>query len=113
MRGDLLQKRKGVHVALTKEVHAALRATLFVHGLSMQDVFDDYASRIASDDPTALRFVEKLAAEKLRRSLLSLEEKQKLRKAAFGDFDCETLYGLINEDSRDRRNEQDDEQDDE
>jgi hypothetical protein len=110
MRGDLLKKRRGLHIALTKEVHAALRATLFVHGLSMQDVFDDYANRIASGDHTAMRFVEKLAMEKLKQSLLSLEEKQKLKRAAFGEYDCETLYGLINEDSHNARIEQEDEQ---
>lgn len=105
MRGDLLKKRRGVHVDLTKEVHAALRTLLFVHGLSMQDVFDDYAERLASNDRTALRFIEQLATRKLKQSLLSLEEKQKLKKAAFGEYDCETLYGLINEDSHELRDE--------
>ena len=98
MRGDLLCKKKCVHIKLSKEVHAALRSKLFEQGVSMQEVFDEFACRIAQADHSAIKIVERLAERKLQESLLSLEDRKKLKDESLGELDRETLYDLIGRD---------------
>lgn len=95
MRTDLLQDRKCVHVKLDKEVHAALRARLFQHNLSMQEVFDEFAKLIATDDRSANRIVENLVMRKVKEAIEGKPKRQ--RDRSVGELDHDTLYDLIEE----------------
>lgn len=98
MRTDLLQDRKCVHVKLDKEVHAALRARLFQHNLSMQEVFDEFAKLIASDDSRANRMLEQLVMRKVRDAIEG--KPKRVRERSVGELDHDTLYDLIEEGSK-------------
>ena len=58
------ETRKSVHVNLTKETHAAFRAALFHHGLSMQEVFEECAIRIVENDDSFEGLIEELQERK-------------------------------------------------
>lgn len=94
MRTDLLQDRKCVHVKLDKNVHAALRAKLFQHNLSMQEVFDEFAKLVVTDDSRAGRIVEHLIMRKVKEAI---NGKPKKRDRGINELDNDTLYNLIEE----------------
>jgi arginine deiminase len=93
MRSDLFSDRKCVHFKINKEVHFALRAKLFKHNISMQELFDEFARTIASDSPKAQTFIDSVVSKKLKQALSG---ERKRRKEPVGDFDAETLYNVIN-----------------
>jgi hypothetical protein len=97
MRSDLLQKKKCVHVKLSKETHSAFRAKLFEYGLSMQEAFDEFACLVAQSDSPATRIIEKLNTRKLKEALRSAEEKKRMKESSFGELDSDTLYSMISE----------------
>lgn len=99
MRGDLLKRKKGVHVSLTKETHHAIRVKLFEYGVSLQEVLDEFATRLAREEHYAMKLVEHVAERKLQESLMSLDERRKARDQSMGEFDSETLYELISRSS--------------
>lgn len=91
---DMFQDKKGIHVKLDKQVHAALRAKLFKYNLSMQEVFDDFARLIAEDNKRAQVILELLVQKKLK---IALEGKSSQKEGtALNEMDAETLYNLIN-----------------
>lgn len=94
MRTDLFQDRKCIHVKLDKGVHAALRTRLFQHNLSMQEVFDEFAKLIATDDPKAIKIVEQLIMRKIR---AEIEGKPKRHDRSVSELDHDALYDLIEE----------------
>lgn len=83
-----------MHVKLDKAVHAALRAKLFQHNLSMQEVFDEFAKLVAADDRAAERIVENLVMRKVREAI---DGKPKRRDRSVSELDHDTLYDLIEE----------------
>lgn len=95
MRTDLLQDRKCVHVKLDKEVHASLRAKLFQHNLSMQELFDEFAKLVASDDHKAGVIVERLVMRKVKEAIDGKPKKQ--RDRSVNELDHDALYDLIEE----------------
>lgn len=90
---DMFQDKKGIHVKLDKQVHAALRAKLFQYNLSMQEVFDNFARLIAEDNRRAQVILDLLVQKKLK---ASIEGKQKQKETGLSEMDAETLYNLIN-----------------
>ena len=50
-----------------RETHAALRTTLFKHHLSMQEVFEEVAIRIISEEPYMLDMLLEIADKKRKR----------------------------------------------
>jgi len=94
MRTDLFQDRKCVHVKLDKDVHASLRAKLFQHNLSMQEVFDEFAKLFVTEDSRANRIVEQLVMRKVKEAI---EGKPKKLDRSVNELDHDTLYDLIEE----------------
>ena len=103
MRRDIFQSRKCVHVKLDKEVHAALRAKLFRHGISMQEVFDEFARLVAEGNTRASGIVDSLVARGLREAIDGHVSKRKKHRESFGELDSESLYNLINGNDNDAR----------
>lgn len=96
MRTDIFQDRKGVHVKLDKSVHAALRGKLFNHNLSMQEVFEEFAKLLVTDDAKANRMIENLTIRKVKEAIEG-KEPQRRRDRSISDLDHDTLYDLIEE----------------
>jgi hypothetical protein len=98
MRTDLFQDRKCIHVKLDKDVHAALRAQLFKHNLSMQEVFDEFAKLFVTDDVRASRIVESLVMRKITEALEGTKKSKKAKKRSdrkINELDHDSLYHLI------------------
>lgn len=95
MRTDLFADRKCVHFKISKEVHFALRAKLFKHNISMQELFDEFARLVASDAPKGQALIESIVNRKLKQAL-SGESIKKRKKEPLGEFDTDTLYSMIN-----------------
>ncbi len=107
IRSDLFVDRRCVHVKISKEVHAALRAKLFNHGLSMQELFEEFASLVANDVPKATSIVENLSRKKIKAQIEGTWRKKKDK--TLGELDSDTLYSLISD--LERRSQEDEEHD--
>ena len=79
-----LQRRKTIHFTILTESHAALRIACFKNKLSMQEVFEEFAQRIAAEDPDMLDMLNDIAIKKRNK-----EEKK------FSETDAETLFNMI------------------
>ena len=79
-----LQRRKTIHFTILTESHAALRIACFKNKLSMQEVFEEFAQRIAAEDPDMLEMLNDIAIKKRNK-----EEKK------FSETDAETLFNMI------------------
>ena len=95
MRSDILQDRKCVHIMIDKGVHAALRTKVFHHNLSIQELFDEFAKLVVSDEPKAKKIVEQLIMRKASLAIEGKSLKRKKRNKHIGELDAETLYSLI------------------
>lgn len=100
MRADLFQSRKCIHIKLRKEVHAGFRTKLFKMGLSMQEVLDEFAALVATNDPRAIRIVELLVKKKIQNEIDGLIDK---RNAKVDELDHDTLYSMIDEENTSKK----------
>lgn len=92
MRADIFQSKKCVHIKLDKNVHASLRAELFRRGLSMQEIFDDFATLVVKGDSRCARMLDQLSMRKLQNKLDGIPRRG---VRPVGDMDADTLYDLI------------------
>ena len=79
-----LETRKSVHINLTRETHAALRAITFKRHLSMQEVFEHIAVQIVENHPRMAKFLDDVAERKHQRKL-----------AKMTNTDAESIYRVI------------------
>ena len=77
------ESRKSVHIAMTLGTHGEFRIKLMKRGLSMQEVLEECAIRIAAQD----KYMEKLLDELVERKITGD------RKIA--ESDAQSLYRLI------------------
>ncbi len=90
---DLFQSRKGVHIKLDKTTHTALRTKLFLHNLTMQEFFDEFAKAYVSGDVRATKIIDTMV---LRSVQFHIEGKKEVRKEKrMSELDAEKLYDLI------------------
>ena len=68
------QTKKSVHINLTKSTHGELRVILLRMGLSMQEVFEDFAQRVVSGDGFAHRVLETIERRKRNKEIEKLSE---------------------------------------
>jgi len=57
--------KKSVHIALTQNSHIALKMACTARGLSMQEVLENFASKIELEDKKILNFLDQVKEEKL------------------------------------------------
>ncbi len=95
-RTDIFHDRKCIHVKLEKDVHAALRARLFQHNVSMQEVFDEFARQFVSGDASANRIVDRYVMKKVQ-ALIAGEKKPRRSAVPINELDHDALYHLIGE----------------
>jgi len=89
----MFEDRKSIHIKLSKDVHFALRAKLFKHNISMQELFDEFARMVATDMPKGQAVLNSIIGRKTK-SVLSSPSKKK--KEPIRNFDADVLYDLIN-----------------
>ena len=82
------ETKKSVHINLTKSTHSELRALLLRRGLSMQEVFDNLASRICDREPHFCDILDQIEKEKRERQI------KKVSKT-----DSESIFNLIESDN--------------
>lgn len=83
-----LQSRKSVHFTILIDSHASLRIACFKNKLSMQEVFEEVAQRIAAEDPDMIEMLNDIAIKKRNK-----EERK------FSETDAETLFSMIEDDN--------------
>jgi hypothetical protein len=96
MRPDIFADKKCIHVKLSKEVHSALRAKLFKHSISMQDLFEECARLVATETVKGQNIVEAIVNRKIKETIEGLKKK---KDKSLGELDADTLYSMINGDS--------------
>lgn len=94
MRTDLFIDKKCVHVKLDKDTHSALRAKLFKHSVSMQDLFEECARMVASETSRGQMIVESIVNRKIKEAISGTKKK---RTIVINEMDADTLYNMINE----------------
>lgn len=94
--------RKSVHVSLLPDTHAEFRIVSIKHGVSMQDIFEEFATLVISGDRECNRVIEDLV-EKKRNKLI-----QKLSATdASSIFDAIQLDDEVREHKDARKKEKD------
>jgi Tfp pilus assembly ATPase PilU len=82
------ETKKTIHFTITRESHSKLRIACFNKRLSMQEIFEEIAQRIASDSPDMIRLLDDLSKNKRDKVI------KKLSKT-----DAESLFNLIEEEN--------------
>jgi hypothetical protein len=95
MRTDIFLDKKCVHIKLDKDVHTALRSKLFRHNVSMQDLFEECATLVATDNFKGQSIVELIVKRKINEALTG--KKKKRKEIVVSEVDTDTLYNMINE----------------
>lgn len=77
-----LETRKSVHINLTRVTHAEFRKSLFDYSLSMQEVFEKFASLVGENDSVAMSIIEQTYKDKREKVLkVSIKEAENLYDA--------------------------------
>lgn len=83
-----LDHRKSVHVKLLSDTHANFRIASFKLKLSMQEMFEEFAQRVITEDPKVMKILDELSERK----------KEKLVKK-LSKSDASTLLDIIDSES--------------
>jgi hypothetical protein len=83
-----LAGRKTVHVGVNASSHAGFRIQCFKHGLSMQEVFEEFVVRIANEEAESIEFLAELKSDKKLKTVKKLK-----------NIDVESIYDMINAES--------------
>jgi len=83
---ELTEQRKTLHVGINKSSHIGFRIQCFKHGLSMQEVVEEFVVRIANEDAEALEYLAELKQDKKSKTIKKLKS-----------VDVESIYDMINE----------------
>lgn len=105
INSDLFEKKKSVHIKLGKEAHFAIRVESFKRKLSIQLIFNEFAQMVANGDKAALRILDIISRKKLSGELKRIARKE---VSDFGNIHSDTLYDLINSNSQDEDENEDD-----
>ena len=71
-----LETKKSVHINLTKGTHSSFRKELFEHSLSMQEVFELFASLVAEKDSRAIEIISEAKHAKRNKALKRLDKNE-------------------------------------
>ncbi len=82
----MIHSKKSVHVNISKSAHAAFRIACFERGLSMQEVFEEFAQRVALESNDALGILDELKVIK--------ENRDKSAKK-YTNADVDDIYAML------------------
>lgn len=93
MKDDFYNKvvnlKKSIHIAITKENHVGMKVECAKRDLSLQEVFEEFASRIVAEDKNCLKILEELSEIKR----LGIKQPKQLRKSEIND-----IYSILEDD---------------
>lgn len=78
------ETKKTVHFNMTRDAHAQVRINCFKHKLSMQELFEEFGQKIASESPDVVKIMEELSRKKREKVIKSLSKD-----------DAESLFSII------------------
>ena len=94
---DIFVDKKSIHFKLDRNVHFALRAKLFKHNVTMQELFDEVARLVATDAARGQTIIESIITKKIKKVLSTNSSVVKRKKKeSFSDLDSDALYNMIN-----------------
>lgn len=94
LRPDFFQTKKGIHIKLDKDVHTALRSLTFQRGITMQDVFEEFATLLTSDNKRAVGIIDSFILRRLNLPKRKSAYKKK-KEVEMSDPEKQSLYDLI------------------
>ena len=71
-----LETRKSVHINLTRATHSEFRKVLIDYNLSMQEVFEYFASLVAENDSSASSMVREAFSRKRDKAIKKVTAKE-------------------------------------
>jgi len=98
MRSDLMHERKCLHVKIMKDAHIAVRQEAILRNISIQEIVNELAEAIARKEPFAIRLLDRIAADKLRRRIEAADRPHGVdvtKGKRLGDLDGDALYKII------------------
>jgi hypothetical protein len=97
---NIFQDKKNIHINLDKDVHAALRTKLFPHGLSMQEIIEEFVRCLVNDTQATDKIINNYLSRRLRDAIEREAQRKQIRvnKKSLTELDHEALYNLIDED---------------
>lgn len=96
LRQDLYQDKKCIHVKLDKDTHSAIRTLSFHKGISMQEMFEEFARSLTAGDKRAVGIIDKFILKKLNLPK-RLNRYRKKKATELSDPDKQSLYDLIDD----------------
>lgn len=81
-----IQSKKSIHFTITNEAHTGLRIECFKRKLSMQEVFEEIAIRIAEESPDMIGMLDDLSTKKRNKEIEKLS-----------NTDAESIFNLLSE----------------
>jgi hypothetical protein len=93
MSSDILLDKKCIHVKLDKDTHGALRAKLFKHNITMQDLFEECARLVATETAKGQNIVDSIVNRKIKEAISGVKKKKQI---IVSDMEAEALYNMIN-----------------
>ena len=84
----MIPDKKSIHIKLLSNTHSAFRIKLLEKQLSMQEVFEECAHRIVTNDPIFVELLNEIIENK----------KQKHLKQLYSS-DADSIYDVIGDDS--------------
>lgn len=79
--------RRSIHIKLLDSTHTALRIQSFRHKLSVQEMMEEFAQRIVSEDPVVMKIIHEM---------IKMKKNNELRRISSSDID--TIYEMIESD---------------
>jgi Tfp pilus assembly ATPase PilU len=82
------ESKKTIHFNITRESHSRLRIECFQKRVSMQEVFEEVAQRIAEQTPDMMNLLDAVSERKREKTIKKLSES-----------DAESLYNIIEQEN--------------
>jgi len=84
----VIKPKKSLHINLKYETHSGFRIECFKRGLSMQEVIEEFASRVANESNEVLRMMDQLVKDKQVKSV-----------KRYTRADVDAIYTMLEEDN--------------
>jgi len=82
----VINSKKSMHISLKSDTHVGFKTQCVQRGLSMQEVFEEFASRVANESNDVIRLLEQVVKDKQVKSV------KKYTKT-----DIESIFNLLEE----------------
>lgn len=97
----VFENKKDLHIRVDRKAHAFVKSKLMHTGVSLQELFDEIATKLATDEMFMNKIVNSIVARKMK-TMLQVETPERKRMINVGSLehsDTEMLYDLINQET--------------